>query len=251
MDARPSAAPKHLAIREELRQMVLAVPVDSPLPPERELAERWGVARMTVRQAIQALAGEGLVRTIHGHGTLRAPDPIALRVRLRSFADAVRDHGMTPATRLLECVTDPDPPQRVVAFLGERHLVRIRRLRLGDDLPLALERTWLPEELVPDTSPAALSGSLYAMLRDRGALPDSGDEAVRADLPDVDEARLLGVARTRPVLRLVRCARTAREPVEYAEAVLPADRHELWFPLGEERARALGADADLPPTEAS
>jgi GntR family transcriptional regulator len=225
---------KHVAIADQLRAMVRELAVGEPLPAERTLAEQLGVARMTVRQAIAALAREGLVRSVHGRGNLRAPDPLQLRVRLGSFADAVREHDLEPTTRVIECVVDPSPPGHVVDFLrlraGESAL-RVRRLRLGNGIPLALERTWLPAHLVDEVTEEMLTDSLYHFLEPRGLLPDSGEESVVASLPDDDEVRLLDVASSRPVLRLSRRALASGRPVEYAEAVFPADRYELWFPL--------------------
>ncbi|MGH3384225.1 MAG: GntR family transcriptional regulator [Nocardioidaceae bacterium] len=224
---------KHAAIREELRAMVLDLAAGDPLPGERQLAERWGVARMTVRQAIAALAREGLVRSVHGRGNLRAPEPLQLRVRLGSFADAVREHNLEPTTRPIECVPDPDPPADVAEFLGlaGAPALRVRRLRLGNDIPLALERAWLPAALVPDLTEEMLAESLYGYLEKHELLPDSGEESVVASLPDAEEVRLLDIPASRPVLRLVRRALVGGRPVEYAEAVFPADRYELWFPL--------------------
>ncbi|MGH3352717.1 MAG: GntR family transcriptional regulator [Nocardioides sp.] len=227
-----TSRPKHSALSDELRALVLNLPVGAALPPERQLAERWGVARMTVRQAIASLVQEGLVRTVHGRGNLRAPAQIPLRVRLGSFADALREHALEPSTRLLECAEDVQPPPPVQEFLPHQSLVRIERIRFGNDVPFALERAWLPADLVAGADEAALTGSLYSILEDRGVLPDLGEESVRADLPTLEEARLLDAAGSRPVLRLLRRASSGGRPVEYAEAVLPADRHELWFPLG-------------------
>lgn len=225
---------KHVVIRDRLREIVLQLAPGEPLPAERQLAEQWGVARMTVRQAIAALAREGLVRSIHGRGNLRSPEPLQLRVRLGSFADAVREHDLEPTTRLLECTVDADPPEPVARFLGldaDNLAMRVRRLRFGNGVPLALERTWLPAALVPDLTDQELSGSLYHYLAPRGLLPDSGEESVVAGLPDKHEVELLDIASSRPVLRLVRKALAAGRPIEYAEAVFPADRCELWFPL--------------------
>jgi len=230
----PTGTSKHAAIRDKLREIVLQLAPGEPLPAERQLAEQWGVARMTVRQAIAALARDGLVRSIHGRGNLRSPAPLQLRVRLGSFADAVRQHDLEPTTRPLECTVDDNPPEPVASFLGlnaDNLGLRVRRLRLGNGIPLALERTWLPAALVPDLSERDLEGSLYHYLELRGLLPDSGEESVTAGLPDDREVALLNIAASRPVLRLLRKAVTAGRPLEYAEAVFPADRCELWFPL--------------------
>lgn len=230
----PAGTAKHIAIRDHLREIVLGLAPGEPLPAERQLAETWGVARMTVRQAIAALAREGLVRSIHGRGNLRSPEPLQLRIQLGSFADAVREHDLEPTTRPLECQIDDDPPEVVTDFLDlgrDQRVLRVRRLRLGNGVPLALERTWLPAALVPDLTEQELSGSLYHYFEPRGLMPDSGEESVVAGLPEAHEVELLDISSSRPVLRLVRKASAGSRPVEYAEAVFPADRCELWFPL--------------------
>ena len=222
---------KHAAVAEQLRELVLELAPGEALPGERQLAERWGVARTTLRHAIAALAREGLVRSVHGRGTLRSPAPLLLRVRLGSFADAVRDSHLTPSTTTLECVVDEDPPEDVEQFFEGAPVIRLRRLRFGDDVPLALEKTWLPLDLVPDLMTGTVPDSLYAYLEEHRLLPDLGEECVVAGLPDADEIRHLDVAASRPVLRLSRKAFMGGRPIEYAEAVFPADRYQLWFPL--------------------
>lgn len=221
-------------VLERLRELVDAVDVGDRLPGERELAERLGVARMTVRSALQHLATEGVVRTVHGRGTVRLPPPMTVRVRLGSFAEAVRAQGLVPSTRVLELVRDPDPPEEVRRFLRlspGRAATRLRRLRCGDDLPLALERSWLLPSLTRGLSEDLAATSLYDFLASRDLRPDSGEERVTAGLPTEEECRLLELSATRPVLRLTRLASRQGRPVEFSEATFPADRHELTFPL--------------------
>ena len=237
-----STEPTKTSFREALRDQVLALPEGARLPAERALAEQFGVARMTVRTAIAALAREGLVRTVHGSGSTRVARPVSLRVRLGSFAEAVEAQGLRPSTRLLALGEDDTPPAGAVEHLGPGGLpaLCIRRLRLGDDLPLAIEEAWLPCALVPDLDEASAAGSLYAHLAAHGLLPDAGEETVRADLPDDEEVRLLGISGSRPVLRLTRRSTVDGRAVEYARAVFPADRHELWFSLDVDRLRSTG-----------
>lgn len=222
---------KHAAVAEQLRDLVLDLDPGEALPGERQLAERWGVARVTVRHAIAALAREGLVRSVHGRGTLRSPAQLQLRVRLGSFAGAVRDSHLTPSTTTLERVLDDAPPPDVSGFFEGMAVLRLRRLRFGDDVPLALEKTWLPVALVPDLVHGPLPDSLYVYLEEQGLLPDVGEECVVATLPEPEEVRHLDIAASRPVLRLSRKAFVDGRPVEYAEAVFPAERYQLWFPL--------------------
>lgn len=236
--SRDSASSRALAeaptVLERVRAVVGATDVGARLPSERELAERLGVARMTVRSALQHLAMEGVVHTVHGRGSVRLPPPMTVRVRLGSFAEAVRAQGLAPSTRVLELVRDSDPPPEVRRFLrlpAGRAVTRLRRLRCGDDLPLALERSWLLPSLTRGLTEELAATSLYDFLASRDLRPDSGEERVTAGLPTEEECRLLELSATRPVLRLTRLASRQGRPVEFSEATFPADRHELTFPL--------------------
>ncbi len=247
---------KHEVIREQLRAAVLALDPGDRLPPERQLATQLGVARMTVRQAIGGLVREGVVTPVHGKGNLRSADPLRIRVQLWSFTETVRAQGLEPSSRPLEWSDDDDPPAAALEFFAQATptspgstagrasrskngssrsaktlLRRSRRLRLGDGNPLAIEEAWFPADRVPPLTEDVLAGSLYAYLRDAGVLPDSGEESVNVGLPTEDEAKLLEIASTRPLLRLTRRAFAHGEPIEYAQAALPGDRFELAFPL--------------------
>lgn len=223
---------KYAGISAALRVEVERLTPGQALPSERELAQEWGVARMTIRRALAELVNAGLVRTVHGSGSVRAPHPVSLRVQLGSFAAALRAHQLHPETEILHAGTDPEPSPAARDFLGtDVDVICVRRLRRGDGLPLALERTWLRADLLTLQEAMQLTGSLYDHLARDGRQPDTGEESVRADLPNADEAHTLQLPATRPVFRLTRRARLASEPVEYGEAVLPADRCELWFPL--------------------
>lgn len=223
---------KYARISAALRVRIEQLEPGAALPSERELAQEWQVARMTIRRALAELVNAGLVRTVHGSGSVRAPKPVPLRVQLGSFAAALRTHHLHPEAEILDVAVDSEPPVAVRDFLGpDQGALCVRRLRRGDGVPLALERTWLRADLLTLEEARQLTGSLYERLDRGGRQPDAGEETVRADLPDPEESRVLQVPVTRPVFRLIRRAHLAGQPVEYAEAVLPADRCELWFPL--------------------
>jgi len=219
---------------ERLREIVLAVPHGQLLPAERALAEQLGVARMTVRNAIDALAREGLVRTRPGVGTERIPTPVGLSVSLRSFAEIVREHGMHPDSDVLHLARDTERPPEVSRHLGigdDVPVMHLRRVRLGDDQPLALEETWLSPELIPELDELTAAGSLYELFAGRDLAPTDGVELVTAGLPNADEIEALDLTPALPVLRLVRKAFAKGRPLEYATVTFPADRYELSFPL--------------------
>ncbi|WP_186808195.1 GntR family transcriptional regulator [Agrococcus baldri] len=223
-------------VLERVRALATELAPGELLPSERTLAAELGVARMTVRGAIDVLEREGLVRTRRGVGTERLPPPVRLPVRLRSFASAVREHGLRPETRVLSYARGTERPAEVSAQLqldDGAETVHLRRLRLGDDRPLALEDAWLPTMLVPQLDREAAEGSLYELLESLELLPTEGVEVVTAALPNAEEIAMLGIAATYPVLRLTRTALSHGVPVEYSRVTFPADRYELTFPLVE------------------
>lgn len=221
---------------EGVRALAASLSPGELLPSERTLSAQLGVARMTVRAAIDVLEREGLVRTKRGIGTEKLAPPVSLQVRLRSFASAVREHGMRAETRVLSFVRSTERPAEVEEHLQlppDAETIHLRRLRLGDDRPLALEDEWLPAALVPQLDEETAKGSLYEMLETLDLLPTEGVEVVTATLPSPEEIEVLGIAASYPVLRLTRAAIARGLPMSYSRATFPADRFELTFPLQE------------------
>ncbi len=233
---------KQSQVISRLRALADTLGPGAMLPTERSLADEWAVARMTVRGAIAVLTREGRLRAEQGRGTFVQPPTIALRVRLGSFADEVKRAQLNPTTRTLQRELDDSPPDAVRSHLRLRagaSAVRLDRLRLGDGKPLALERVWLPARIARALLKGEPPASLYAWLGERGRLPDAGEESVVVAFPTALEQHHLAMSAAAPIVRLTRRATAGGIPVEYAEAVLPADRYELWFPL------AAGPDGRL------
>jgi len=221
---------------DDVRERALKLAPGELLPSERALAVDLGVARMTVRGAIAVLEREGLVRTRRGVGTERLAAPVKLQVRLRSFASAVREHGMRPETKVLLLEHGLDRPAEVSDYLALEPTVEtlhVRRLRLGDDRPLALENEWFPAALVPGLDRTAAEGSLFELLERLDLTPTEGVETVTAAMPTSEEVEWLDIAPTYPVLRLSRASASRGVPLSFSRVTFPADRFELTFPLAE------------------
>ncbi|WP_374357059.1 phosphonate metabolism transcriptional regulator PhnF [Chitinimonas sp.] len=93
-------------IEEALAADILQGAVGERLPNETELAERFGVNRHTVRQAIKALAERGLVEVVHGRGTFVRDDLIDYQLGRRSrFAHSVAKARRAGKSQLLRAVT--------------------------------------------------------------------------------------------------------------------------------------------------
>lgn len=234
--ALPTALVDGLAKGEQLasilEQLVAASPAGAMLPSERDLAQRYDVARMTVRGAIGTLEARGLVHRIQGQGTFVTEPRLAKPVRLTSFSEDMRVRGMTPTSLVLSQELVPSDPAIGAALrrATSEPVVRIQRVRLGDGQPIALERTHLPAARFPGLERVALDhASLYAILADRyGCEVVAATQRIAAVRLTAAEAHLLHADPEGPALRIERLAVDRRDqPVEFVRSLYPGDRYEF------------------------
>ena len=94
----PKGGPKGQALRGILEELLAALPPGAALPSERELADRYGLARMTVRSEIERLTAEGLVYRLQGRGTFVSEPRVAQAGALSSFTEDMVSRGLTPGS---------------------------------------------------------------------------------------------------------------------------------------------------------
>ena len=224
---------KHEAIREYVRELVTGAVPGAPAPSERELVNRFGVARMTVRQALDALVGEGLLERMPGRGTFVAR-PRRTATPVLSFTEEMSRRGMVAEsqTLVLRLEQAGSGVARALAITEGDAVVHWRRLRHADGAPMSIEDTYLNEVLLPGFLQAAVPTSLYDDLHARGLRPGWVDEAIAADLASPEEAQLLGVPAGSSVLRKQRRALLEDKVIEVSRSVYRADRYTLRVGLG-------------------
>ena len=183
-------------------------PVGTLLPAEHRLAAEYAVSRGTVRNALAALELRGMVEPARGNGWIVAA---ALQARefaeLRNFPDWAESHDLRPGGHVVESRRDSPAPAEVRAFrIGQNESVlRIVRVRTLDERPVMLERTayapWIAPliESLPEDEP-----SIIRVLLREGIRPVRGSHRVDAVAASSEDARLLGVARSSPILRIRR-----------------------------------------------
>ena len=223
---------KHVQVREYVRSLINGAAPGTPAPSERELVQLFGVARMTVRQALDALVTEGLLERIPGRGTFVADNRVDHVPRLTGFAEEMTRRGMAPASRTLLARLESAGPGVARALdigVGEP-VVHWQRLRLADGSPMCVEDAYLAAAMVPGLL-EHLPESLYAELERRNLAPTWGEDSVDAGLAQEPEARLLGLTIGHPVLRVARRAFSDRLPVEVSRSTYRADRFTMWVPL--------------------
>lgn len=225
---------KHQQLREILLDFIDAATPETPIPSERDLAAQHGVARMTVRQAVESLVAEGRLFKVAGKGTFVMAPKVDLQARLTSFGEEMTRRGMAASTTVLTFgrVEANGHLARELSTEAGKPLVYLKRLRHADGAPMCIERTWLPERLTPDLADEPAPDSVYATLSLRyGLLPDWGEDVISAAVADAETAALLQVKAGSAVLHIERHSYAGQVLVAYSVAVYRADRYQLWVPL--------------------
>lgn len=163
----PPRQPKYQSIHATLRQQILSgeLAAGSQLPPQQEMAERFGVTLMTLRQAIATLESEGLVWAERGKGTFVSDAPVDIPLdNLSSFADQMRTAGVEMTTEVLavEAVAAGNHPLPSAALDIDGELICITRRRSTGGVPFGLQRSYLGATVTPIRAPGDLGDtSLY------------------------------------------------------------------------------------------
>lgn len=223
-----SAVSKREWLISEIKSELKERATDSPIERERQLADRFGVSRETVRQALSTLQNEGYIYTIHGSGSYVAKKRVTKRLKLMSFSEELKNRGMTPSSKLLTVSTVTKAPGD---HPPKGPFLKIERLRLGDERPMALEVSFVSTEIAPDLREKNLSGSIYEILsRDYGVKIESAEEHISPIVLDSDQASLLDAKMGEPAFEIIRIALDIRgREVERSTSIRPGDRYDFAY----------------------
>lgn len=200
------------------------------LPSERELSERYGLSRTTVRLALKELETLGLINRKHGKGTFVSDLSGAMDLTTNySFTEQMREAGREPKTVDLEfevCAATKQVADRMGLAPGDK-VVYMKRLRFADGVPMMVERTYVPEATFPSLTREDLEGrSLYAIIEnDYHQTIRVAEEEFFASVARKNDAEVLGIAEGAPVLQLSRLTyNDENEAIEYTHSVARADQ---------------------------
>ncbi|GBD16970.1 HTH-type transcriptional repressor DasR [bacterium HR26] len=227
-----NGVPKYRQLQQVLEELIDRLQPGDPLPPERQLELEYGVSRVTVRQALQQLVLAGRLERIQGRGTFVARPKLEQVLALTSFTEDMIQRGLRPGSRTLgveQLAASPSVAQHLRLPEGSPVLM-LRRLRLADDEPMALETVYLPASRFPDLTQTDLTNrSLYAWLAERhGVELTHATQTIEATVLGAEEARLLEVAPGIPAFRLERVSYDQfGRPVELVRSLYRGDRYKL------------------------
>ncbi|WP_202622743.1 GntR family transcriptional regulator [Candidatus Enterococcus huntleyi] len=201
------------------------------LPSERELVERYGLSRTTVRLALQELEKMGYIYRQHGKGTF-VSDLSKKTTNLSgaySFTEQMKALGKIPETKILEfeiIEANSYLAKQLHISLGDS-LYKLKRLRLADNQPMMLERSYLPVKMFLGMTLQQLeSKPLYSLFEESYEQTIRvADEEFYASIVTGKDAEFLDIMEGSPVLHLVRKTyNTKNELIEFTRSVARADQ---------------------------
>jgi len=228
-----SFTPMYFQIQTQLLNLIKGgqLRAGDALPGEEELSRACGVSRMTARHALQSLKSQGFASRHKGQGTFVSQPKVEKDIaHLSGFTAEMRTLGLQPSSRILNAETVPASPEVAsrLRIQVASPVFQLRRLRLADSLPVAVEAAWLSQEQFPGINKLDFGSlSLYQTLRERyGIRVSRADEILEARSASRQEAELLEVPRRSSVLVISRTLWSVDgTPVETAHSVYRGDRY--------------------------
>ena len=203
--------------------------VGDQLPTEDSLIERFEVSRITVRRAIQNLVSRGLVEIRRGKGTFVAAPKITQDLKeLSGFVEDMHALGRKPTARVIgkEIVTADATVARLLALTRGERVVRIRRVRLADGVPLSFDETYLPLEIGKKIITNNLRVEpIFSLLERKYDVPlIEAEYKLESVVADPEVAAALRVKQGSPIFRIDRTSySTGGRPVDYEKLYYRGD----------------------------
>jgi GntR family transcriptional regulator len=224
---------KRAEVRERLRELIDSLPPGDMMPSERQLSERFGVSRPTLRAAIEDLTRDDLLTRSHGRGTFTKHRKITQELA----PVAAGNFNVPPAEGEWRSRVEEFRIEPAGARLGRRmqlspsaELLYVARVRIVDDAPMAIEKIRIPAAVVPGIEPADFeTGSLYQLLRMRyEVVATDAIQTTEPTVTDQREAELLTVPVYAPALLFERTTRDGvGRIIEYTRSVYRGDRYRI------------------------
>lgn len=222
----------HDQIKKEIEEGVWKV--GDRLPSERELSLKFGVSRMTLRQAIQTLADEGIIERKIGSGTYVAREKVQEKMSgTTSFTDIMRSQNREPSSKTVSYfITSPSSSEMKKLQLGEDEaILRMERIRYADQVPICFEVASIPQKFVANYSKKEVTSSLYHLLEEEGQRKiGHAQQTISSMLASEQIAEYLDMKRGDAILRLRQVSYFQDgEPFEYVRTQYAGNRFEFYL----------------------
>jgi len=201
------------------------------IPSEDELGVRYGVSKITIRQALSNLAADGYLMKVQGKGTFVAGNrPVVGLTMKTGFTDGLFGRGVQETREVLERGV-VEPPTEVKLLLGSAGpIYRIATRRLAENVPVSADESFIPAGLLPGIEGQDLGGfALFASIQERGTRKVfKMRQTVEITTLTDREADTLGAVVGKPVLAVHRLLIGAEDqPLAYSRIVEIGERFKL------------------------
>lgn len=200
------------------------------LPPERQLAEMFNVQILTVRQAIKRLINENLIYSVEKGGNFIAEQKIKRNLlKFDSLTKTFESEGYKLKTKVIEIKiieSNKILSRNLEITLGTK-VYRIKRLRIVDNMPIALEISYIPADYVQGIENYISENvSLYEILENQYHIKLANvNQNIFMIFADDEESRFLGINEGHALLMLKGTAvDSQKRKTEYSESVTRGDR---------------------------
>lgn len=217
--------------RQQLLSLLASLPQGAQLPGERNLAEGFGVSRMTLRRAMEVLIKEGQLVKQSRSGTYLQRPIIASQLKLRSFTEEMTSRRVVASSKILtfrEVKANKELSLRLNVKL-ETKLFLVKRIRLGDGVPICIEKLYISQIVIPSLTRKALYGSLYDYFRSEyNIYIRHASNVISAYMPSALEQRSLKIESKTPCLYMrITDANQYGVPFMAADCIYRSDRYEI------------------------
>ena len=202
----------------------------SQLPPEDSLIERFEVSRTTIRQAIQNLAGRGLVEIRRGKGTFVTHSKITQELtHLTGFVEDMQAQGRRATSRVLEkeVIAATKAVRRHLGLAEGARVVRIQRVRLADGVPVSFDETYLPQSIGKKIIANDLEKEpIFALLEQKYGTPlVEAEYLLEAIVAEPGVAKVLEIKPGSAIFLIERIAYTSgHRPIDYEKLYYRGDQ---------------------------
>lgn len=228
--------PAYILIYNDIRKKIESNlwSVGQKLPSERALAKEYNVSRMTLRQAIQFLVRNGLLVQRIGSGTFVARKKVQEKMEgVTSFSDLIRAQGKTPSFKVVSAreIVPNDTEKEILKLKDQEKIMRIERIRFGDQVPICFEVAAVPLTFVQGFPKKGITESLYNTIqKNTGRQIGRAQQKITAVLSNEKIAQYLEIPRTSAILKLQQISYLDdNRPFELVIAHYAGDRFEFYL----------------------
>lgn len=229
----------HLAIKKDLKNAIQTgvYSYNQLLPTENQLMNKYSVSRTTVREAINLLTNEGLVKKVQGSGTYVTYRPesdlFKRSVSIFPFSEEMKMKGMSCKTKLIsfEIIHANKTVAKALDIDEKAKIYSFERLRIGNDFPLCLEHSYMPVAPYPDLTIRHLEESKYRYIEEEKKKKIAySHQNVAAIISTEKLERLLNLKKHSPILRIQHTTYLEdREILDLTTIYFSSDHYEAHF----------------------